>query len=107
MPFDLRVGVSNSSSIVSNHVRNFVGSHRLLDDFAEFELSFLLVNFVSLEPSLSVVEKSEVFSCSFNANYVHHTKRIARISSDFLVNLDHSFLVDDYCFHFLGVQSIL
>lgn len=106
-PLDFRMGVSNGSSIVSNNVRNFVGSHRLLDDFAELELSFLLVNFVSLELSLGIVEESEVLSCSFNADYVHHAKRISRISSDFVVNLDHSFLVDDYCFHFLCIQSIL
>lgn len=101
------MGVSNGSSIVSNNVRNFVCAHSLLDDFAEFELSFLLVNLVSLEPSLGVVKESEVLSGSLNADDVHHAERIPGISPDFVVNLDHSFLVDNNSFHFLVAQSVL
>lgn len=101
------MGVSDGSSIMSNNVRNFVGSHCFSDDFAEFELSFLLINFLSLESSLGVIEKSEVFSCFFNGYHIHNTEGISWISSDFMVNLDHAFLVSYNGLNFLGCESVL
>lgn len=50
----LWMGISDGSAIVGNNVRNFVGSHSFPDDPAEFELGFLLINPVSLIPSLGI-----------------------------------------------------
>jgi hypothetical protein len=98
--------VPDGSSIMSNYVRNFVDSHGLSDDLAEFELGFFVIDFVSLVFAFGIVEKSEVLSCLINGYYVHNTKRIATISSDFMVNFDHAFLVSHNGFNFLPTESV-
>src|SRR5438067_1049245 len=90
---DIRVRISDSSSIMGYNVRNLVWSHRLFGDFAEFKGSFFLVNPVGLEPTLNIIKDTEELSSLFNCDDIHHTKRESSVSSNFAVNLDQSFLV--------------
>lgn len=100
------MGKPDGSAIMSDNVRNFVGSHGFPDDLAEFEVSFLVIYFVSLIPAFSIQENSEVLSWFVNGYDVHYAKRVAGISSDFLVNFDHAFFVYHDSFYFLIIEGI-
>jgi len=77
---------------MSHNVWNFVSSHRLSLDLAEFELSLFLIDFVSLVSSFGIIKNTEELSSLLNADNIHNTEGESRISSNFAVNLYHSFL---------------
>lgn len=90
---DIWVRISDGSSVMGNDVWDLVLAHSLSLDTAELELGFLGINFVGLVSALHIVENSKVFSSFFNANNIHDTEWESGISSNFVVNLDQSFLV--------------
>ena len=105
--FDLGVGVSQGSAVVSDNERHLLGAHCLLLDSAELELGFLLVDFVSLESSLGVVKNSEVLSCFLNGNDVHHAEEVSVVPPDLSVDFDEASLVIHNLNNFLSAQSVL
>lgn len=107
MLLDIWVGESDGSAIVGNDVGDLVSTHGLSDDLAELEGSFLFVNFVSLVSSLNIVEETEVLAGLLDGNDVHNTKWESGISSDFVVNLDQSFLVLNDFNDLLSGKSVL
>jgi len=86
----------NGSAIMSDNVWDLLLADFLLEDFAEFELAFFLVNSMWKESSFGVNKHSETFISPFNSNHVHLTQGESVVSSDFAVNLNHSFLVPAY-----------
>lgn len=62
---------------------------------------------MSLVATLGIVEDSEVLASLLNANNVHNTERESGISSDFVVNLDKTFLILNDLHGFLTRQGIL
>lgn len=85
--------VSDGSTVVGDDVGDLVLAHCLPLDGAELEGSLLSIDLVSLVAALGVVEDSEVLSSLLNAYNVHNTEGETRVSSDFVVNLDQSFLI--------------
>lgn len=85
--------VSDGSAVVGDNVGDLVFSHFLALDCAKLEGCLLSIDLVSLVSSLNVVEDSEVLSSFLNANNVHNAEGEAGISSDFVVNLNQSFLI--------------
>jgi hypothetical protein len=66
MGFNIRVWVSDGSSIMSNDIWYFIWSNFSLLDSAEFEFSLFVSYWLYNESSLDVIEDSEVFSGLFN-----------------------------------------
>jgi hypothetical protein len=100
------VGESDGSCVVGDDVRDFVFSHSLLVDFAELELGFFLVDLVSLVSSLHIVQNPEELSGFLNGQHIHYSKRIVRISSDFVVDFDEAFLVLDDLIDVHGAEGV-
>lgn len=68
--FDCWVGVSDSSSVVSDDVWDTLGTELMSSDFTEFECSLFRGDSVDGESSLDVVEESEVFARFLNRDDV-------------------------------------
>ena len=58
MNFYTRSGVANSSGIMSNNIRNLVGSHGSLSDFKKFKSGIVFADLVKDDSSLDVKEES-------------------------------------------------
>ena len=99
--------VSDGSAVVGDNVGNLVLAHGPALDGAELECCLLGVDLVSLEATFSVVEDSEVLSGLLNANNVHDAERESGVSSDFVVNLDQSFLILNDLHSLLTAESVL
>jgi len=63
----------NGSAIMSDNVWDLLLADFLLEDFAEFELAFFLVNSMWKESSFAINKHSEAFISPFNSNNVHLT----------------------------------
>lgn len=104
---DVGVGESDGPSVVGNDVRNLVGTHGLSLDSAELESSFFLINFVGLEPTLDIVEDTEIIPSFLNRDDVHHAKRESVISSNLPVDLNQTFLVLNDSHGLFSAEGIL
>ena len=69
---DFRMGESNSSSIISDNVRDLVRSNCFLGDFQQLEFGLSILNFDKSESSLNVIEHSVVFVCLSNRDSIHN-----------------------------------
>ena len=107
LSLDVGVRVSDGSAVVGDDVGDLVLAHGLSLDGAELEGGLLSVDLVSLVATLGVVEDSEVLSSLLNANNVHNAEGESGISSDFVVNLDQSFLVLNDLHGLLATESVL
>ena len=121
--FDSRVGVSDGSSIVSENVRDSLGSELVSSDFAEFEVGLFGGDSVDGETTFDVVEESEVLAGSLNGDDIcrlcsakydnlekqssrtHEASRVSIIGPDLPVDFDQSLLDDSS--DFSPVQSVL
>lgn len=103
---DIGVWVSESSTVVSDNIWNFVLTHGLSFDGAKLEGGFLSVDLVSLESTFHIVEDSEVLSSFLNSDNIHNTEWESGISSDLTVNLDKAFLVSNNLYRLLSAKSI-
>jgi len=90
---DLRVWESEGSTVVGNNVWNLVWTNFLSDDFAELEFGFVRLDGSQGESTLNIEQHSEVLTRFVNTDDVHQTSRVLRVSSNFAVNLDTTFLV--------------
>ncbi len=69
--FNCGIRITESASIMSNNIRNFVGSNRSGFDFTKFEFSFFSFQFLKNKSSLGIYQDSEVFFGLINGNNVH------------------------------------
>ena len=99
--------VSDGSAVVGDDVGDLVFAHGLPLDGGELESGLLSVDLVSLVATLGVVEDSEVLTGLLNANNVHNAEGESGVSSDFVVNLDQSFLILNDLNGFLTAESVL
>jgi len=97
---DVRVGVSNSSTVVERGIRNALDSLVDFSDSAEFELGFFCINGVDGESSLGIIQKSEVFIGFFDGDDIHETSWVSWFSSNFSVNFNSSLFHDVFDFLF-------
>ena len=107
MFLDVGVGVSDGSAVVSDNVGDLVLTHGLSLDGAELEGSFLSIDLMSLVATLGIEEDSEVLSSLGNADNVHDAEWEAGISSDFVVNLDQTFLILNDLHGLLSGESVV
>ena len=98
--------VSDGSAVVGDNVGDLVLTHSLSLDGAELERGLLGVNLVSLVATLGVVEDSEVLSGLLNGNNVHDAEGESGVSSDFVVNLDQSFLILNDLYGLLTAEGV-
>lgn len=85
---DVGVRVSDGATVVSGEVRDGLGTNVNRLNAAELEASFVGVDSVENETTLSVVQESEVFLSLLDANNIHETSRIVGIASDSAIDLD-------------------
>jgi len=98
---------SDGSAVVGDDVGDLVFAHGLPLDGGELERGLLSVDLVSLVATLGVVEDSEVLTGLLNANNVHNAEGESGVSSDFVVNLDQSFLILNDLNGLLTAESVL
>ena len=101
------VGVPQGPSVVGHYVGHLVRADRLLDDLAQLERGFFLVNRVRHVLALDVPEHPEVLAGPLNADHVHESKRVLAITSDLAVDFDETFLVLADLDHLLVCESVL
>jgi len=80
---------------MSNNVWDFVDTHGLSLDLAEFEFRLSSLDSMSLKSALHIIKNSEVFPGSLDTNYIHDSKWEPGVSPDLSVDLDHSFFISD------------
>ena len=102
---DLWVRELESSSIVSDGVRDLVVTHEGLGDLAKLERGLLLLDLVNGETSLGCPQKSEVLVGLINVDNIHKTSGESHVGSDLSVNLDE-LLHNDHLSLVVG-QSVL
>lgn len=82
------VGVSDSSSVVGDQVRNSLLSELVRLDLQELEGGLLRGDSVDGESSLDIVQETEVLARSLNGDDVHESSRVSLVGPDLSVNLD-------------------
>jgi len=72
---DLNVwmGIPDGSAIVSDNMWDLCLADSLLDDLAELETGFFVINSMGDESTFGIQEDSEIFISLFNSNNVHGT----------------------------------
>jgi len=85
---DIRIGESNRSSVVGGNVRDSSAASLGLLDLAELELRFGGSNGGKNEASLDIVQQSEVFVNSGNADHVLESSGVFGVQLALSVNLD-------------------
>lgn len=71
--FYVGVGVSESSGVVGNNVRNFVGSNGLLSTFQEFDILFVFFKGFKYKSSSGIVHDSIGFVGFFDGKNIHNS----------------------------------
>merc|ERR1711957_354552 len=104
---DVGVGVADSSTVVGDDVWDLVLSDSLLENLAELELTFLLVDLDCLEAALNIVEDAEVLGGLVDGHDIHKSKRETVISPDSVVNLYVVVLVSADLHWLLSVEGVL
>ena len=98
---------SNGSSVVGDDVGDLVGTEGSGLHSAELEGSFLWVDFGWEVSSLGVIENSEKVTTLFDGDDIHKSTGEPVVPSDFVVNLDKTFLILADFLHFGGVEGEL
>jgi len=104
---DVGVGVTDGPAVVGHDVWDLVLAEALLQNLAEFELTFLLVDLDCLEAALHVVEDAEVLAGLVDGNDVHESERETMVSPDSVVNLYVVVLVSADLHRFHSVEGVL
>ncbi len=91
---NIRVGVTEGASIVSDSNRDLLGGDVHLLDAAELVLGLFLVDTVENETSLGVEKKTETISRLLELNSVHESGGVVHISTDLSINLDTTLHAD-------------
>jgi len=104
---NVRVGESDSSTVVGNNEWDLVLTDRLSLDLKQFEGTFFLVNAVGLETTLNIDEDSEKFTSFIEGDDILETKRELVSSADSVVDLNETLLVLADLDGLLVVKSVL
>jgi len=99
------VGVADGSAVSGVEVGDGVGAGLDLPDLAELVLGLLRSDPVNSEPSLHVVDDTEVLASLLDLDNIHEASGELRISAGLSVNLDQPLLEDGL--DLLGVEGIL
>jgi len=99
------VGVADGSAVSGVEVGDGIGAGLDLPDLAELVLGLLRSDPVNSEPSLHVVDDTEVLASLLDLDNIHEASGELRISAGLSVNLDQPLLEDGL--DLLGVESIL
>ncbi len=67
---DSRIGVTDGTTVVSDDVGYCFGTELMTTDFTEFEVRFLGTNSMDREATFNVVEETEVFAGTLDADHV-------------------------------------
>ena len=102
---NVRVRVSQSTSVMGDGARDLSGTDIDLIDSAKLVLSFFSLDAVQDVASLGVVQQSEAIVRLFQLDDIHETGRVILVSADLSVHLDATFHAD--LLAFLSSQSIL
>ena len=87
---DLDGGIreTDGTTVVSDNEGDLLAGDLSLDNLAELEASFLLINAVEDEATLDIIEKTETISTTFEGDDIHETGRVGGVSADLVINLD-------------------
>ena len=98
---------SQSSSVMSNQIRDLVGTDRFLDDSTDFEVLFVLVNVNvnQLKSSFDIIQDSEGVSAFGDFDHVHESNWVFGFPSDFIVHSQESFLLTEDLIAFGAVEG--
>ena len=102
---NIRVRVSQSSTVMGNGARDLSSTDVDLVDSAKLVLSFFSLDAVQDIASFGVIQQSEAIVRLFQLDDIHETGRIILVSADLSVNLDATFHAD--LLAFLASQRIL
>jgi hypothetical protein len=91
---DVWVRVANGATIVGDNVWNTLLANLSLLDFAELELSLVVIDLVDGIATLNIEEKTEVLLGLWDGDDIHETSWKADISTDLTVNENVAFLKD-------------
>jgi len=103
---DLWVGESDGTTIMGDNIRDLVGANSLLDDLAELVLGFFSLDASKNESSLNIIQNSVEFSSLLNGDDIHKSSRESRVSSDFAIDSNVSFLIIDDQSDFSSSQGV-
>ena len=87
------MGESDGPGVVGDNVGNFIGANSLGLDFAELELGFGIFDLDEGESTLDIIEDAVALVCLDDGEGIHNSNGEFAISSDFVVDLESSFLV--------------
>lgn len=90
---DIGMRESDCPAVVSDNVRDLVGSDQSGLDFQQFEPGFCFLDLEESEATLDVIEHPVVLVGLDDCHYVHHTDWELDVTSDFIINLDPCLLV--------------
>jgi hypothetical protein len=90
---DVWVWESDGSGIVSDDVRNLVGSDGFLDDFTELEVGFGSLDADEGESALFIIQKSIVLSSFDDVEDIHDADWEFKVSSDLVIDLKSCLLI--------------
>ena len=93
---DLDGGIreTDGTTVVSDNEGDLLAGDLSLDNLAELEASFLLINAVEDEATLDIIEKTETISTTFEGDDIHETSRVGGVSADLVINLDKTLHAD-------------
>jgi len=104
---NVRVGESDSSTVVGNNEWDLVLANSLSLNLKQLELSFFIVNAVGLETTLNIEEDSEMLTSLLKRDDILETEREFVGSANSVVNLNETLLVFADLDSFLVVEGIL
>jgi len=104
---NVRVGESDSSTIVGNNEWDLVLANSLSLNLKQFELSFLIVDTVRLETTLDIKEDSEMLTSLLERDDILETERELVGSAHSVVDLDETLLILTDLNSLLVVEGVL
>ena len=88
------IGEADGAGVVSNNEGNLLVGELALDDLAELEASFGLVNAVEDETTLDIIEKTETISTAIEGDDIHETSRVGGVGADLAIDLNKTLHAD-------------
>ena len=88
------IGEADGAGVVSNNEGNLLVGDLALDDLAELEASFGLVNAVEDETTLDIIEETETISTAIEGDDIHETSRVGGVGADLAIDLNKTLHAD-------------
>lgn len=89
-----RVGITDGAAVVSDNMRDTLGTESDLADFEELVGGFLSCDAVDGETAFDIVKETEVLAGLFDRDGVHEAGREGGVRAHFAIDLDQSLLDD-------------